>query len=134
MIKRVLVPERLRKIERDFACIEHRFLREGFVAALTHPELTLYFFLVLAADRQGLSFYSYESICSILKMELDDYIEAKNALIRKDLIAFDGRLFQVLSLPEKPRPPKPLKTSEDMERGDPATIRHIFTQAFGKKP
>lgn len=134
MIKKILVRERLRKIESDFAYIEHRFLREGFVASLTHLELVLYLFLVLAADRHGLSFYGFESICSILKMDLDDYIEARNALIKEDLIAFDGRLFQVLSLPNQPKAPKPLKTLQDMELKDPATIQRIFDHTFGKKP
>ena len=96
--------------------------------------MLLYLFLALAADRHGLSFYGYDSICSILKMEVDDYIEARNGLIQKDLIAFDGRLFQVLSLPASPSPPRILETLEDMECSDPATIRQIFNQAFGEKP
>jgi hypothetical protein len=134
MIKKILVRERIRKIKADFACIEHRFLRDGFVTYLTHFELLLYLFLVLAADRDGLSFYGYDTICSILKMEVDDYIEARDALIEKDLIAFDGRLFQVLSLPDLPQAPVLLKTPQDMERCDPATIRQIFSKTFGKNP
>lgn len=134
MIKKILVHERVRAIKADFASIEHRFLRDGFVASLSHFELLLYLFLVLAADRHGLSFYGFDSICSILKMEVDDYIEARNALIDKDLIAFDGRLFQVLFLPDLPRAPVLLKTPRDMERSDPATIRQIFAQTFGEKP
>jgi hypothetical protein len=132
MIKKILVRERLRKIEGSFAFIEHRFLRDGFAASLTHTELVLYLFLVLAADRHGLSFYSFQSICSILRMGLDDYLEARNALITKDLIAFDGRLFQVLSLPDSPKSTPLLDTPEDMERRDPATIRQIFSHAFEK--
>lgn len=134
MIKKILVHERVRRIKADFACIEHRFLRDGFVACLTHFELLLYLFLVLAADRDGLSFYGFDTICSILKMDTDDYIEARNSLIEKDLIAFDGRLFQVLSLPGPPKKPLLLKTPRDMERSDPATIRQIFNQTFGEKP
>jgi hypothetical protein len=33
---------------------------------------------------------------------VDQYITARNGLIKKDLIAFDGTLFQVLELPRKP--------------------------------
>jgi len=134
MIKRILVHERVRAIKADFASIEHRFLRDGFLASLTHFELLVYLFLVLAADQHGLSFYGFDTICSILKIEVDDYIEARNALIEKDLIAFDGRLFQVLSLPDLPRSPVLLKTPEDMERSDPATIRQLFRQTFGEEP
>ena len=48
------------------------------------------------------SFYSYDAICTLLEFNLDEYIEARNVLISKDLIAFDGNLFQVLDLPKEP--------------------------------
>ena len=59
----------------------------------------MYIFLVMAADRYGLSFYSYDRICSCLHMTLEQYSAARDGLIEKDLIAFDGILYQVLSLP-----------------------------------
>jgi hypothetical protein len=100
--KQILCPERIRKIGGSFAFIEHRFLQQGFLIRLGHGELLLYLFLVLAADRHGLSYYRYERICRLLKLTLEDYIAARNGLIANGLIAFDGRLFQVLSLPPKP--------------------------------
>jgi hypothetical protein len=134
--KKPLVPERLRTIQGSFATIEHRFLRDGFFSALSHHELLLYFFLVLVSDRHGLSFYAYDKICSLVQMDLDDYLEARNQLIQKDLIAFDGRIFQVLSLPDRPEgmPSSILKSQTDMQRHDPDTIHHICSLAFGKKP
>lgn len=99
--KRVLRAERIRRIERGFSFIPHRFLTDGFLSFLDQKELLLYFFLVLVSDRQGLSYYSYESICSLLQLSAEDYIRARDALIEKDLIAFDGTLFQVLDLPAK---------------------------------
>ncbi len=98
--KRVLKPERIRKISSSFAFIEHRFVSDGFLKRLGHHEILLYLFLVLASDRNGISYYSYDSICSILHLGLEEYLEARDALIEKDLIAFDGGLFQVLSLPK----------------------------------
>ena len=135
MMKRLLVPQRVRRINRSFAFIEHRFLQDGFLAALNSNELLLYFFLVLAADRDGLSFYSFDRICAALKMDTEDYIEARDALIDKDLIAFDGRFFQVLSLPERPswEARLLLTTREDMERCDPATVQQICRRSFGGK-
>jgi hypothetical protein len=90
----------------------------------------LYTFLVLAADRYGISFYGYDRICSFLRFTVEDYIEARNQLIEKDLLAFDGTLFQLLSLPEKPVLNRAglLKTADDMARSDPATIHQIFSQ------
>lgn len=100
--KRVLNPDRIRKVGKGFSFIPHRFLTGGFLAALEPTEILLYMFLVLAADRYGLSFYSYDAICNLLKFSLDQYIQARNGLIEKDLIAFDGTLFQVLELPVNP--------------------------------
>ena len=100
--KQLLNPERVRKIAGSFTFIEHRFLRKGFWATLTHHELLLYFFLLLVADRQGISYYSYDRICQETGLLLEEYLQARNALIDKDLIEFDGFFFQVLSLPEKP--------------------------------
>ena len=100
--KKVLNVERIRHTEEGFSFIPHRFLTDGFLDSLTQKEILLYFFLVLASDRYGLSFYAYDAICSRLGLSLDEYIEAREGLIRKDLIAFDGTLFQVLDLPPKP--------------------------------
>ena len=84
MIERqALVPGRVRRIAGSFAFVEHRFIRDGFWQSLSRHELLLYFFLVLVADRQGLSFYGFDKICSILGMGVDEYLEARNALIRK---------------------------------------------------
>ena len=100
--KKVLVADRIRRIDGGFSFIPHRFLMDGFLEALSQPELLFYIFLILAADRYGLSYYSYDRICSLLQFSLEQYIEARNGLINKDLIAFDGTLYQVLQLPSEP--------------------------------
>ena len=130
--KRPIRPERVRKITGSFAFIEHRFLRRGFWGDLNHHELLLYLFLVVVSDRQGLSYYGYDKICMLLRINSDEYILARDALIDKDLIAFDGYLFQVLSLPEEPatEPSKILKSRQDMERHDPATVHQLIAQSF----
>ena len=99
--KKVLNLKRVRKINGGFSFIPHRFVLDGFLAALGQNELLLYLFLVLVSDRNGLSFYSYDTICTLLELSLDEYIASRNSLMDKDLIAFDGTLFQVLDLPEK---------------------------------
>jgi hypothetical protein len=100
--KRVLNAERIRRIDGGFSFIPHRFLTDGFLASLGQQELLLYLFLVLVSDRHGLSFYSYDAICSLLQLTLEHYIEARDGLIEKELIAFDGTIFQVLALPAQP--------------------------------
>jgi hypothetical protein len=123
-----LRPDRVRKISGTFAFIEHRFMQDGFWSDLDGHGLLLYLFLVLVADRYGLSYYSFDKICTLLRLTLDDYILARNSLIDKDLIAFDGRLFQVLSLPSAPKRTKVelLSRREQMEREDPATIHQLI--------
>ena len=132
--KNPITPCRIRKIIGSFAFIEHRFLREGFWASLDHHQLLLYLFLIIVSDRHGLSYYSYDKICTLLRICVDEYILARNALIDKDLIAFDGSLFQVLSLPEKTvlSSPEPLQNQKDMELHDPATVHHLVMQSFGR--
>jgi len=100
--KKILNPDRVRRINGGFSYIPHRFLTDGFLSSLSQKELLLYLFLVLVSDRYGLSFYSYDSICSLLQLTPGQYIEAREGLMEKNLIAFDGSLFQVLDLPSKP--------------------------------
>jgi hypothetical protein len=132
--KSPIKPSRIRKITGSFAFIEHRFLREGFWASLNHHQLLLYLFLIIVSDRHGLSYYSYDKICTLLGILVDEYILARNALIDLDLIAFDGYLFQVLSLPDKTALPSPaaLNNQKQMEQHDPATIHHLVMQSFGR--
>ena len=130
-----ILPDRIRCIGgQSFAFVPHRFLREGFLCSLTADEQRLYLFLVLAADRNGLSFYHYDRIAAILEMALDDYVEARNGLLAKDLIAFDGSRFQVLSLPAKPVPraSSPLRAARDLEDNDPATVRRTILASLAE--
>ena len=127
--KKIINPQRVRCINGGFSFIPHRFLTAGFLQALSQPELLLYIFLVLAADRYGLSYYSYERICSLLHITVEQYIAARDGLIEKDLIAFDGTLFQVLSLPAEPRH-RPMITAKRQLTGcqKPAAIGAILAQ------
>jgi hypothetical protein len=119
--KKIIDKERVRRIDGGFAFIPHRFLTDGFASNLSRDQLLLYFFLVLAADRFGLSFYSYDKICTLLEMSLDQYVEARCALIKKNLIAFDGTVFQVLALPG------PLKQSN---RQQPHPLEQLARNMF----
>ncbi len=103
--KKLLNANRVRRINGGFSFIPHRFLRDGFVKALSQEELLLYLFLVLACDRYGLSYYSEKSICALLGLSSRQYCRACQGLIERELIASDGFLFQVLELPNAPQRP-----------------------------
>jgi hypothetical protein len=132
-----LVPGRVRSLKgQSFSYLPHRFLHDGFLSFLAGDELHLYVFLLLAGNRQGVSFYGVDAICTVLRIPLERYRQARNALIAKDLIAFDGTRFQVLALPDQPLscdPPPPLRSPEDFEDTDPATIRSILRHDLGLK-
>ena len=127
--KKILNDKRIRGIDGGFSFIPHRFLTDGFFTALDQHQLLLYFFLVLVSDRYGLSYYAYDSICTTLRLSLEQYIDARNSLIKKDLIAFDGTIFQVLSLPA------PLNTYRRQQlrstRGKgPVSVAQVFQQSL----
>jgi len=129
--KKVLVANRIRRIDGGFSFIPHRFLTDGFLEDLSQQQLLLYIFLVLAADRYGLSFYSYDRICSFLHLTLEQYIAARDSLIDKDLIDFDGTIFQVLSLPASPaRGSMNIAKQQLTDCQAPAAIGPIIAQLF----
>ena len=129
-----LLGVKIRKSFGSFAFVPHGFLRQGFWASLSHHELLLYFFLVLVADRQGLSYYSFDKICTLVAITVDDYILARNSLIDKDLIAFDGHLYQVLSLPTQVvyEQHGPISV-KDMKQNDPATVYQLIRNSFSNE-
>ena len=126
--KKVLNPQRVRQINGGFSFIPHRFVFDGFLAALGQKELLLYLFLVVVSDRNGLSFYSYDSICTLLELNLDEYIASRDSLIEKDLVAFDGTLFQVLDLPQKPLPGSAVSRRSKNE--NPVPIAQVIEQSL----
>ena len=129
--KKILNRDRVRGINGGFSYIPHRFLTDGFLSSLSQTELLLYLFLVLVSDRYGLSFYSYDSICSLLQLTPGQYIEAREGLMEKGLIAFDGTIFQVLDLPPKPlkRPIANLALGFDRAQ-DPVAIAQIIRKSL----
>lgn len=82
-------PQRLRRIEKSFAWIDHRLLRNGFLQVMTHQDQSLYLFLALAADRNGVSFYRKEKICDLLGLDFGAFEVARNRLLDMRLLAFE---------------------------------------------
>ena len=83
-------PQRVRRIEKSFAWIDHRLLRNGFLEVMSHQDQALYLFLALAADRHGVSFYRKEKICNISGLDWGQFEVARDRLIDLKLIAFES--------------------------------------------
>ncbi len=82
-------PQCVRRIEKSFAWIDHRLLRYGYLPVMTQTDQSLYLFLVLAADRNGVSFYRKEKICDRLGLDFQEFEVARDRLIDMRLIAFE---------------------------------------------
>jgi hypothetical protein len=103
VLKRVLCPERLRHVPPQFSWIDHRLVRDRYMAGRSAEALALYLFLVTVADGQGLSYYSDAGISKLLPLDEPALAQARQELIRARLIAYEKPLYQVLSL-DKPVP------------------------------
>jgi hypothetical protein len=121
--KKILNLERIRKIEGSFSWIDHRFITGGFLRELSTIEILLYFFLVAVSDRNGISFYHDDRICSLLKIGLSSLGEAREGLILRSLLAYEPPIYQMLSLP--PQPVACLSREEMMQQRRQRTLKHI---------
>jgi len=122
-IKRVLHPERVRKIEGSFSWIDHRFVTGGFLRDLSTLEILLYLFLVAVSDRNGLSFYHDDRIASLLKIDLPALGQAREGLVLRSLLTYQPPLYQVLSLPPVP---VILPSREERSRREEQIARSYF--------
>lgn len=133
MISRAPIePNRIRRITGSFSWLDHRLLHDGYLAAMTPQEILLYFFLVLVGDRNGVSFYGYEKICALLKLDLPHFIEARERLVSKSLIAAQSGRFQVLQLPKKPLDADD-RTTGTARKSGPKSLAEIFAEIAQRK-
>lgn len=102
----VLSPDRLRRPPRSFAWFDHRFRSSGLLPLLEPPEIGLYLFLVLAADKDGLSCWRLDRIEREMPcFDRSALWKARDRLAELDLVAFrpwrasdpDG-VYQVLAI------------------------------------
>jgi hypothetical protein len=98
-------PARVRCIDGSFAWLDHRLLRDGHIERMTLADLAVYVFLVLAADKNGVSFYRKDVVARKLGIDWSQFETAKARLLERGLVAFqpfrpgevDG-FYQVLPL------------------------------------
>jgi len=120
MKKRVLNPERLRKVPSQFSWIDHRLVRENYFVRCDHPAWALYLFLTSVADADGLSYYSDASLMRRLKMDQPGLCASRQQLIQAGLLAYEKPLYQILSL-------EPVGPA----RSGPISVGEILRQALG---
>ena len=123
MKKRVLNPQRLRKVPPQFSWIDHRLVQEHYFTRCDHSSWALYLFLVSVADVEGLSYYSDASLMRRLKMDELQLSLSRRQLIQNGLIAYEKPLYQVLSL-------DPVQET----RSGQVSVGEILRKALGCQP
>ena len=109
--KRLLRPERRRRIPTHFSWIDHRLVRERHIERCDPDACALYLFLVTVADAKGLSYYADASISARLALDEPRLHAARTRLVHADLIAFEAPLYQVLELAPPCAPHTPITPS-----------------------
>lgn len=92
----VVDPARVRTFPRQFAWADSR-LRD-LLSVLTKEEVALLFFLHLAADRRGCSFWADGTLAKRLPLREEEVVRARRGLVEKDLVAYRYPLYQILSV------------------------------------
>ncbi len=127
--KRILCPERLRRVPKAFSWVDHRLVRDRHISRCSHEALALYLFLVTVADAEGLSYYSDPAAGRLLGMDEATLYRARRELCRAELIAYQAPLYQVLSLEDPGLPLRPQRSRGG--DGEAVSIGEVLRQAMG---
>jgi hypothetical protein len=120
-----ILPQRVRRVPRQFSWVDQRLVREQHLDQCSHAAAALYLFLVTVGDAKGMSYYADASIRQHLSMDQKTLQAARDNLVRVGLIAFKKPLYQVLSLDSTP--PQPAIAQ-------PISLGEIFKQVMGGAP
>jgi hypothetical protein len=96
-----VIPGRVRSLPSHFAWADHR-LRD-LLHRLTLEEIALLFFLHLAADKIGCSFWADPTVAKKLGLREGEVVQARQGLLRKRFIAYRYPLYQLLPLEDPKR-------------------------------
>jgi len=124
MQKRLIIPDRARRLPAHWSWIDHRLVRDQHLGRCQPKAWTLYLFLLTVADAQGLSYYSEGAITRLLPLGGAAVAAARQELIEAGLIAYAKPLYQVLDLaPASASPPAP-------RNGQARRLSEIFEQVL----
>ena len=98
--KYLLVPERVRRLPKQFSWLDQRLVREHYLPRCDAQAWALYLLLVTVSDARGLSYYSDRSLSDMLSFGAGELAQARKELMTADLLAYQAPLYQVLALPD----------------------------------
>jgi hypothetical protein len=128
--KRVLCPERLRRIPGQFSWIDQRLVRDRYLQRCDHAALALYLVLITVADAEGLSYYSDASLERMLNLDHPQLLHARRQLVQAGLLVHEQPLYQVLSL-ELPVEASGLREALAARSGQAQPVAAILRQILG---
>ena len=121
--KKPICPHRIRQVPEQFSWVDHRLVRERYIDHISHRAATLYLFLITVSDAQGISYYGEATLKKRLSMDSIGLTEARDDLIRQQLLAFRKPIYQVLAL-------EPRREPEQSATG-PQSIKEVLQQVMG---
>ena len=123
--KRVLCPERLRRVPAQFSWIDQQLVRQpGYLQRCDLGALALYLILVTVGDAEGLSYYSDESLQRLLRIERAQFLQARHQLSEAGLIVYEHPLYQVLCL--QPTVAQAAAPRAEQSRSAKEILQHIL--------
>lgn len=131
--KRILCPDRLRRVPRQFSWVDHRLVRDKHTCGLSHQSLALYLFLVVVSDADGVSYYSDAAIERYLNQGSIMTAQARRELCGAGLIAYSRPLYQVLSLEKVSAalPAAPCESPRSRSSSEAVSLGEVLRQALG---
>lgn len=121
--KKLLRPERLRKVPPQFSWLDQRLIRQGRLRECASPAWALYLFLAAVSDERGLSYYSESSLQRELGLAQPTLHHARRQLVGADLLAYEKPLWQLLGLDPVPAPSQP--------RGQTRSVGEVLAHLLG---
>jgi hypothetical protein len=98
IVKRLLCPERVRRIPARFSWVDHRLVRDRHIERCGPEACALYLLLITVGDAEGLSYYADATVARLLSVSEAGVRQARRELLAAGLIAYQQPLYQVLSL------------------------------------
>jgi len=128
--KRILCPERLRRIPGQFSWIDQRLVRDRYLQRCDHGALALYLVLVTVADAEGLSYYSDATLERMLNLGHAQLLGARHQLCQAGMLVYDQPLYQILSL-ELPLEASGVAETASVRSGQPMAVADILRRIAG---
>lgn len=98
MHKKLIRPDRKRRIPQRFSWVDHRLVKHEHFQNTSSGGMKLYLFLISVGDAEGLSYYGLGNLSLNLNLSESEICEYRKELIESDLIAYEKPFYQVLDL------------------------------------